>query len=271
MGEHYGNGNLVQRLEAALRHAGLGEGLIAWEALAPLDQFHVGGRAATAALAARLGITPADRVLDVGCGLGGPARQLAAEHGCSVVGIDLSPAFIEVATMLTARTGLTDLMRFVPGDATQLPFEPGSFDLCWTQHVAMNIAERHRFYAGIHAALRPGGRLAVYDVVAGTGALDFPVPWARDPADSALRSMDETRAALEASGFAIREWADVTAAGMAWAEQQAAAGQARPDYLKPLSLPLVMGTDFPAMVANLGRALRDGRVRLLQAVAERPA
>ena len=245
--------------------------MIAWEALAPLDQFHVGGRAATAALAARLGVNPGHRVLDIGCGLGGPARHLAAEHGCLVTGNDLSPAFVAVATLLTARTGLAEMVRHVGGDATRLPFEPASFDLAWTQHVAMNIADRQALYAGIHTPVRPGGRLALYDVVSGTGKPDFPVPWARTPAESALRTMDETRAALEHVGFMLREWDDVTAAGIAWAERQVTAAQARPDHVKPLSLPLVMGAEFPAMVANLGRALRDGRVALLQTIAERPA
>lgn len=269
--EHYGTSDLVARVEDALQQAGLGDGLIAWDALAPLDQFHVGGIAATTALAARLGIEPGSRVLDVGCGLGGPARHLAFVHGCSVTGIDLSRPFIDLATMLTGRAGLSHRVRHVAGDALHLPFEPGRFDLAWTQHVAMNIADRRGLYSGIYDVLRPGGRLALYDVVAGDGGeVQFPVPWARDPADSFLVSADATRAALEASGFAIHEWADVTDAAAEWTKVQAAASQDRPDRLKALALPLVMGPGFPDMVANLGRNLRERRVRLLQAVAERP-
>lgn len=269
--EHYGTSDLVARVEDALRQAGLGDGPIAWDALAPLDQFHVGGIAATTALAARLGIEPGSNLLDIGCGLGGPARHLASVHGCSVTGIDLSRPFIDLATMLTERAGLSHKVRHIAGDALHLPFEPGRFDLAWTQHVAMNIADRQGLYSGIYDILRPGGRLAIYDVVAGEGgAAQFPVPWARDAAGSFLLCADATRAVLEASGFAILEWADVTDAAAGWTKAQAATGQDRPDRLKALVLPLVMGPGFPDMVANLGRNLRERRVRLLQAVAERP-
>lgn len=276
---HYGTSDLVARVGDALRQAGLGDGPIAWDALAPLDQFHVGGAAATTALAARLRIEPGSSLLDIGCGLGGPARHLASVHGCSVTGIDLSRPFIDLATMLTERARLSHRVRHVAGDALHLPFEPGHFDLAWTQHVAMNIANRHGLYSGIYNVLRPGGRLAIYDVVAGDGGpgqfpgqfpVQFPVPWARDPADSFLKTAGATRAALEDSGFAILDWADVTDAAADWSKAQAAAGQDRPDRLKALALPLVMGPGFPDMVANLGRALRERRVRLLQAVAERP-
>jgi len=265
--DHYGTGDLIAPVQDALRLAGLGDGLIAWNALMPLDQFHVGGAAATADLAGRLGIEPGASLLDIGCGLGGPARHLAAVHGCSVIGIDLNRPFVDLATMLTARTGLSGQVRHMVGDATRLPFEPGRFDLAWTQHVAMNIADRHGLYAGVHAPLRPGGRFAIYDVVAGEGGTPyFPAPWARDPADSVLLTADATRDALEACGFTVLEWRDTTEAGIQWAETQAAAGRARPDHLKGLALPLVMGPGFAEMAANLGRNLRERRVRLLQAI-----
>ena len=269
---HYGAGDLVARVEAALQLAGLGEGVIPWDALAPLDQFHVGGAAATTALAARLRIGPGARLLDIGCGLGGPARHLASVHGCLVTGIDLSRPFIGLAAMLTERTRLSRQVRYRVGDATRFPAEPEGFDLAWMQHVAMNIADRRGLYSAIRAVLRPGGRLAIYDVIAGEGGpLQFPVPWARDPVDSFLASAEATREALGAAGFAILDWADVTDAGLKWIEAQATAGRNRPDYLQALALPLVMGPDFPVMAANLGLNLRERRVRLLQAVAERPS
>lgn len=263
---HYGTEDLVGRVAAVL-----GDAPMTPEALAPLDQFHVGGAAATADLAAKLGIAAGAAVLDVGSGLGGPARYLAATYDCSVTGIDLNQPFVDLAVMLTARAGLSGRVRHVFGDATRLPFEPDSFDYAWTQHVAMNIADRPGLYAGIHRVLRPGGRLAMYDVAAGeAGPLHFPVPWARDPADSFLLAPDATRAVLEAAGFEIVDWVDATAAGMAWFQAQSAAAQARPNRLKALALPLVMGPDFPAMAANLGRNLREGRARLLQGIVRKP-
>ena len=269
MSTHYGNGDLVARVEGALRDA-FGDGPIGWEALAPLDQFHVGGAAATAALAAKLAIPAGARVLDVGCGLGGPSRHLATLFDGTVTGIDLSAPFIDVATLLTRRCGLDGRVTHQVGDATALPFADASFDIAWTQHVAMNIADRAGLYAGIHRVLRPGGRLALYDVVAGeAGPLHYPVPWARDPADSTVLTAAATRTVLEAAGFAVVEWTDATAAGLAGLQAQVAAAQDRPEALRPLALPLVMGADFPALAANLGRNLREGRAALLQAVLTR--
>ncbi len=197
--EHYGTGSLRQTVETALRRAGLDAPTLSWSDFAPLDQFHVRGLAATKELAAALPLTPETHVLDVGSGLGGPARFLAATTKCRVTGIDLSAAFVEVATMLAERAGLADRVTYREANALDLPFADASFDHAWTQHVAMNIADRARLYGEIHRVLKPGGRLAIYDVAKGDGGdLIFPVPWARVPEISFLVTPDAMRAALKA-------------------------------------------------------------------------
>jgi SAM-dependent methyltransferase len=269
--QHYGSDSLVASVQAALASAGFAAGPVAWEVLAPLDQFHVGGAAATRDLADRLGIESALRLLDVGCGLGGPSRHLAAAYGCDVTGIDINAPFVELATFLTERCGLAAKARFLLADATDIPLASVGFDFAFSQHVAMNVADRVALYGEIRRLLVPGGRFAMYDVVAGDESpIHFPVPWARHPAASFVFTADGTRSALEDAGFDIVEWRDATAEGMAWQQAQVVAGQERPDPLKRLGLPLVMGPQFGEMVANLGRNFREGRLRLLQAVAQRP-
>jgi SAM-dependent methyltransferase len=191
-------------------------------------------------------------------------------HGCTVRGIDLNPALIDLATMLTRRAGLAERVTHVTGDATKLPFEAESFDFAWTQHVAMNIADRHALYAGVHRVLRPGCLFAMFDVVAGeSGPLHFPVPWARDPAASFLLTPDATREVLDASGFEVIVWSDSTGLAEGWFQAQAAASQSRPEALKPLALPLIMGADFPARAQNLARNFHERRAGLLQAIVRR--
>ena len=261
--EQYGTGDLCARVEQALARAGLDRAGISWSELAPLDQFHVRGLAATRELAAGLELIAGVTVLDVGCGLGGPARYLAAQCGAMVTGIDLSQPFVAVARMLTERAGLADRARFQQADALELPFAEASFDHVWTQHVAMNIADRTGFYDQIHRVLKPGGRLALYDVVAGEGGpLIFPVPWAKQPEISHLLGAPALREVLDRCGFTVETWTDQTDAGLAWFGRPPAAAPA-------LGLQLVMGPDFPAMTRNLARNLKEGRAGLIQAILRR--
>jgi SAM-dependent methyltransferase len=268
---HYGTRSLTELVSDALDAAGLGSGTLDWQQLAPLDQFHVRGAAATTELAGRLGLVAGTRVLDVGCGLGGPARHLAGVHGVDVTGIDLNPHYVALATALTERCGMAAQVRHVCADATDLPFEPGSFDVAWTQHVAMNIEDRAALYSGILRVLKPGGMLAIYDVIAaGAEPLHYPVPWARDPAISFVATEAVMRAALDGAGFVPVDWTDTTEAGIAWFDAQQAARIAGAPPPK-LSLGLVMGADFPKLTANLAANLREGRAKLVQAVMRRPA
>jgi SAM-dependent methyltransferase len=269
--QHYGRSDIRMKLEAALAAAGLGEGRLTTGQLAPLDQFHTRGMSATIELGVELGIVRGTRGIDIGSGLGGPSRYLAAKYGCHVQGIDLSPAFVEAATYLAKRAGLEDSVAYECADALALPYDDQRFDFAWTQHVAMNIADRPRLYAEIHRVLKPGGKFAAYDVVAGTGGEPhFPVPWSRTPETSFLVTSDAMRTALERAGFDVVSWEDHTQSAVEWfTAQQKARAAAQGAAPSPLGLHVAMGPDFPALGANLGRNLREGRVGIVQAVLQR--
>ena len=261
---HYNATGLTDRIKAALSAIAPEDQVIKVAQLAPLDQFHTRGIMATAELAAKVGLQPAARVLDLGCGIGGPARYLAENFGCRVTGVDLSAAFIDAARYLTARCALADRVMFEVGDACRLPFDAGAFDAVFLQHVAMNIEERTGLYAEIHRVLAAGGLFATYDIVRRDGDVFYPVPWARDSATSFLLTAAATRTALEAAGFEIGLIRDDTQTALAWFTSGAAAPPPG-----GLTLGVVMGGDFPALAASLARNIREGRLGVLTAVTTR--
>jgi sarcosine/dimethylglycine N-methyltransferase len=261
--DHYRATGLAERLKIALGTLGPGDHLLAPQQLGTLDQFHTRGLTATAELAGLAGITAEMSVLDVGSGVGGPARFLAATYGCRVTGVDLSEPFVEAARYLTERTGQGALVSFQPGSALALPFDDGCFDAVLLQHVAMNIADRARLYRELRRVLRPGGRFATYDVVLNGGEPEYPVPWARTSATSFLLTAGATREAIEAAGFRVVAWRDDTELAKNWI------GQLRSSGPPPaLNLGVVMGPDFAELSASLGRNLMQGRIGILTAVFE---
>lgn len=262
---HYTSEDLGDTFARILRSWGKEDGILTPDDLAPIDQFHFGGKAATLALAALAGIGPTTRALDVGGGFGGPARTLAATYGCSVVVLDLTEAYCEVGETLTARSGLSDRVAFRHGDALAIPYPDAAFDLVWTQHSSMNIADKRRLYAEIHRVLRPGGHLALYEIMAGTREPPhFPVPWARDASISFLSPPADVQALLTDLGYRTVHWEDLTDASVA-------AVQSRPAPAEPPpGLHLVLGADFLERARNLVRNLAEHRTTLIRAVLARP-
>jgi ubiquinone/menaquinone biosynthesis C-methylase UbiE len=260
---YYGLADLEAKILAALEAQGVDTKVLKPADLTTVDEFHIGGRPATAALMEQLPLTPEMRVLDIGSGVGGAARYLAVTAGCHVTGIDLTQEFVDVATSLSHRVGLSDKTDFRVGSALALPFADASFDAAYTIHVAMNIADRPTLYAEAARVLKPGAIFAVYDVLQGptAGGPHFPVPWASDPAASHLVDPERQRALLEAAGFTITRTRDRRQFGLDFfAEVRAKSAAAMAAGKPPAGVPLLMGPDFPAKIANLVRSMEEQRV-----------
>lgn len=265
---HYTRADLQDVILAALEKAGKDLNRLTPEDLAPIDQFHIRGRTATLELARTAGLDAAKHVLDVGSGVGGTSRCLAQEFGCRVTGIDLTDEYCRAAAMLSAKTGLAHLVDYRQGDATKLPFDDQAFDVVWTEHVAMNIPDKARLYKEMHRVLKPGGTLAIYDVLAGaSGPVLFPVPWARTPDTSFLVAPNELRKLLEETEFTVTDWSDTTEAARVWFVTLAE--KIRKEGFPSLGFHLLLGADFKAMAQNQGRNLQEGRIVLAQIVARK--
>jgi SAM-dependent methyltransferase len=260
---HYAKPGLIERVREALRQSGLDPDRLNQSELDNVDQFHVGGLDATNNLARLAGIRADDRVLDLGSGVGGPSRHLASSIGCHVTGLDLTTEYCQLATSFALATGLSHLVDYRQGDALHTPFDDASFDVVWTQHAAMNIEDKPGLYGEIARVLKPSGRLAVHDIIAGTGEVRYPVPWAARPDFSFLISGQNMQETILAAGFRTVVVQDVTQEGLD-ALRKMASRAAAPGF----GIRTLTGADFPAMAANLVANLQSGSCRVIQAIYE---
>jgi MPBQ/MSBQ methyltransferase len=265
-GHYGGDGEIARRIDEQLRLSGLTDDhALSPSDLAAVDQFHVGGLEATQELARLFSPSQGSYVLDIGSGLGGPSRYLAAHYGCRIIGIDITEEYCRVASVLAARVGLEDRVEYRHGDVRELLFPDGTFDGAWTQHVSMNIAEKKQLYEGIRRVLKIGGRFALHDVVQRTpGPILFPVPWARTQEISHLQSMEAMRKTILDAGFVLIAWNDVTEGALRFLDAMVA--RVRNAETPRLGLHLVLGPDFPEMVRNFRQNLVEQRCGVVQAV-----
>jgi SAM-dependent methyltransferase len=253
---YYGDRPVLQRIDEALRAAGVDPERPSHRDLWPFDQLHSRGIAATREHAERAGIQGGMYVLDLGCGLGGSSRYLAAECGCRVAAIDLTPNFVEAARTLTARCGLAGRIEFQQANALALPFEDGTFDHIWSYAVTMNIADKEGLAREVARVLKPGGRFSCNEIARGSGgAPAFPLPWASDEQTSFLVSPPEMRAALEAGGLSVIEQGDLTETRLGDTGRR----------------PVIERDDFPLRVQNLQSCLADRRLLARFILAEKSA
>ncbi len=257
---HYARPDLAGRILAALEARGLDPKHLSPEDLAGFEDMHAGGRAATESVAGLLAPKPGSLVLDVGSGLGGPARYGARTFDCRVVGVDVTPELVEAARVLTERVGLAERVEFRVASALDLPFESRSFDAALTIHVGMNIADKERFYCEIGRVLKPDTFLAIYDLFHMGAEIDYPVPWAEEESASFLVRPDELDRLLTRLGFEVVVIRNRTRpAAEAMRESARRAARAGRDE-EAGSAPLVMGPRWREKIANLAAALSEGRL-----------
>lgn len=266
--QHYGSVGLAERILSALKQAGKDPNALTLEDLAPVDQFHTRGLAATRELIAFAGVKPASRVLDVGSGLGGPARVLASEKKCHVTGVDITKEFCEAATLLSKLLALEHVTEFRHGDATALPFAEDQFDLALTMQIQMSIADKRQFYGEIFRVLKPGGRFVFQDIMSGPGGeIHLPVPWATRRESSFLIPVDALRETLQQAGFQLEALEDTSEEALAWRKTQPAAAGLAPSAL---GMHVVMGEQFSLMQSNQVRNLEQRRVAYVRGVTTKP-
>lgn len=254
---HYTRGKLEETILQAVGRMGLDPDRLNAMDLAPVDEFHVGGLDATQELAAQMELAPGLRILDVGSGIGGPARYFASQHQCKVAGVDLTEEFVQVAESLTRRTKLHHLVEFARASALDLKFNPGSFDRAYMIHVGMNIADKAGVFREVRRVLKPGGMFAIFDILSSQNVpMTYPVPWASSEETSFVVGKGSYRDALQESGFHLERERTRTTFAIEFMER--AMARAAQDGPPALALHLLMGDLAPVMLKNVLVMMKQG-------------
>jgi ubiquinone/menaquinone biosynthesis C-methylase UbiE len=269
--DHYSRGNLLERLRAVLREEGLDPDHPTVAQLAPFDHFHGRGLEATEELANALKVSASDHILDIGSGIGGPARYVAQRFGCRVTGIDLTAEFCDVARALTRILRMESRVEFHQGNALTMPFADSSFDGAYSMNVSMNIADKAGLYREIHRVLKPGAWLVLSEITQGSGGEPtYPTPWAATATASFLSTQAQTRQGLEAAGFVIENARDTLKEALAFGARSRAAVE-RGEKPPHRAVQLIHGELAAEMAANTARSLKDGKVLPIEIVCRKKA
>ena len=266
---HYRRGGLLAAIESGLDTLGKDPGSVTLRDLAAVDEFHIGGREASVAFLDRMRLSAGQELLDIGCGLGGPARFAAAHYDCQVTGVDLTADYVETGQSLCRWTGLEAKVSLLQGSALDLSFADGSFDHAYMIHVGMNIEDKVALCSEVNRLLRPGGRFGIYDVMrTGDGDLCFPLPWSSKPETSFISPVETYKKALLSAGFSIAAESNRRDAALAFFDRQRAK-KAVLDVPPPLGLHLVMGADSGQKLANLVASVVADRAAPIEIIAQK--
>ncbi len=265
---HYGSGGIMEKIKASLKVAGKDLDALSVDDLAPIDEFHTRGRESTLELAALASVGASDSVLDVGCGLGGTARYLADRYQCSVVGLDLTQEFIATGQKLTQLVGLHDRVTLRQGSALDISEDDATFDIVWTEHVQMNIADKHGFYSEIARVLKPGGRFVFHDVFRGTGDPPlYPAPWAEGESISRLATEREIQSTLQEVGLRIAQWKGKNQESIEFFQKVSTKMEDK--GLPPLGIHLLMGNNAREKFQNNVRNLIENRTTVVMGLTHK--
>jgi len=266
--DFYGTQKIMEKIEAGLKLEGKDINSLTVDDLLPVDEFHTRGRKATREMAELTELKSSDHVLDIGCGLGGTARYIAKEYKCTVKGIDLTEEYISVGTKLSELVNLNGRVELRCGSAVELPYEDEHFDVVWTQHVQMNVADKNRFYSEIARVLKPGGRLLFHDVFRGSNESPYyPTPWAENETMSFLVTETDARSIIEAAGLEIDRWIEKVQESIEFFERMIPRFEAA--GLPPLGIHLLLGEKAIDNYRNYLRGLSENRLSIAVGLAHK--
>ena len=256
--EHYSNKGLLDKIYKGLEKLGIDKNQLTQSDLSSFDEFHIGGSEGTLMLAEKLTMNASSSVLDIGCGIGGPARFLSSEFGCKVSGIDLTADFVNTGNSLTDQVGLSDKVKLIEASALNIPFADNSFDVSYMIHVGMNIADKDVLFSEAFRVTKPGGVFGIYDVMLiGNYELQYPLPWAVEEDGNAIASATDYISALIKAGFSLKHEDDKTDFANGFFEKMSAS-MGTSEGPPPVGLHLLMGDLTTQKIKNMAKLIKSG-------------